>query len=91
MVAIGVVPTIILLSGHLACLPFTVRRSRRLVAVAAADRHYSRRAASSRLSILDGTDRIEWEMPWKAIHDIHALDNGHILVQQGPAASRSRI
>ena len=40
---------------------------------------------NGRLAILDRTGRIEWEMPWKGIHDIHVLDNGHILVQQGPA------
>lgn len=28
---------------------------------------------------MDGT--IEWEMPWGGIHDIHVLDNGHIMVQ----------
>lgn len=28
---------------------------------------------------IDGT--IEWEMPWDGIHDIHMLDNGHIMVQ----------
>jgi outer membrane protein assembly factor BamB len=40
---------------------------------------------NDRLAILDRAGRIEWEMPWKAIHDIHVLENGHILVQQGAA------
>ena len=40
---------------------------------------------NDRLAILDQTGRIEWEMPWKAIHDIHVLDNGQIFVQQGAA------
>lgn len=41
--------------------------------------------------LLQGGDRlvqiapsgeIAWEMPWGGIHDIHLLDNGHILVQR---------
>jgi outer membrane protein assembly factor BamB len=28
---------------------------------------------------------IEWRMPWGGIHDIHQLENGHLLVQQGRA------
>lgn len=36
----------------------------------------------SRLAIVSADDTIEWEMPWGGIHDIHLLDNGHIMVQQ---------
>lgn len=41
--------------------------------------------------LLQGGDRlvrvapdgaIEWEIPWGGIHDIHVLQNGHIMVQQ---------
>lgn len=45
--------------------------------------------------LLQGEDRLvmvssdgatEWEMPWGGIHDIHLLENGHIMVQQGMQA-----
>lgn len=35
------------------------------------------------LAIVDATGKIEWEMPWGGIHDIHVLPNGHIMVQRG--------
>ena len=38
-----------------------------------------------KLAIVDERGQIEWEMPWGAIHDIHVLKDGHILVQQGGA------
>jgi outer membrane protein assembly factor BamB len=41
---------------------------------------------NDRLAILAGDGRIEWEMPWGAIHDIHVMENGNIMVQRGPAA-----
>lgn len=37
---------------------------------------------NDRLVILDAEGNIEWEMPWGGIHDIHVLDNGHIMVQK---------
>ena len=37
------------------------------------------------LAIVDEHGEIEWRMPWGGIHDIHLLDDGHILVQQGAA------
>ena len=37
------------------------------------------------LAIVDEQGEIEWQMPWGGIHDIHRLDDGHILVQQGAA------
>jgi outer membrane protein assembly factor BamB len=37
------------------------------------------------LAIVDERGKIEWQMPWGAIHDIHVLQDGHILVQQGAA------
>ncbi len=36
-----------------------------------------------RLAIVSSEGAIEWEMPWGGIHDIHRLDNGHILVADG--------
>jgi hypothetical protein len=38
-----------------------------------------------KLAIVDAQGQVEWEMPWGAIHDIHVLKDGHILVQQGAA------
>jgi len=35
-----------------------------------------------RLAIVAEDGTIEWEMPWGGIHDIHVLDNGHIMVQE---------
>lgn len=37
------------------------------------------------LAIVDEHGAIEWRMPWGGIHDIHLLDDGHVLVQQGAA------
>ncbi len=31
------------------------------------------------LAIVTPDDKIEWEMPWRGIHDIHLLPNDHIL------------
>lgn len=36
-----------------------------------------------RLVVVASDGEIEWEMPWGGIHDIHVLENGNILVQQG--------
>lgn len=35
-----------------------------------------------RLAIVAPDGEIEWEMPWGGIHDIHVLENGHIMVQE---------
>lgn len=40
---------------------------------------------NNKLAIVGEDGKTEWEMPWGAIHDIHVLPNGHILVQQGAA------
>src|SRR5688572_924226 len=40
---------------------------------------------NNKLAIIDKESKTEWEMPWGAIHDVHVLPNGHILVQQGAA------
>jgi len=40
---------------------------------------------NGKLVVLDADGKIEWEMPWEGIHDVHTLPNGHFLVQQGAA------
>ena len=40
---------------------------------------------NQKLAIVDRAGQIEWEMPWGAIHDIHILANGNVMVQQGAA------
>lgn len=37
----------------------------------------------NRLAIVDAGGTISWEMPWGGIHDIHLLENGHILTRKG--------
>jgi hypothetical protein len=52
---------------------------------AAAGPHRLLVQGKGRLAIVAADGAIEWEMPWGPIHDVHVLDNGHIMVQQGPA------
>lgn len=40
---------------------------------------------NDRLAIVSTDGTIEWEMRWSGIHDLHVLENGHIMVQQGAA------
>jgi hypothetical protein len=40
---------------------------------------------NDKLAIVTPAGKIEWEMPWSGIHDLHVLPNGHIVVQQGAA------
>ncbi|MDB5337675.1 MAG: hypothetical protein JWN70_3294, partial [Planctomycetaceae bacterium] len=40
---------------------------------------------NDKLAMVRPDGKIDWEMPWGGIHDIHVLGNGHILVQQGAA------
>lgn len=37
---------------------------------------------NDRLAIVGVDGEIEWEMKWGGIHDLHVLDNGHIMVQR---------
>ena len=37
---------------------------------------------NGKLAIVDADGKVEWEMKWGGIHDIHVLPNGHIMVQQ---------
>lgn len=41
---------------------------------------------NDRLAIVGPDGKTEWEMKWGGIHDVHVLDNGHIMVQQGAAS-----
>jgi hypothetical protein len=40
---------------------------------------------SGKLAILNSDGKVEWEMPWGPIHDVHVLPSGNILVQRGAA------
>lgn len=40
---------------------------------------------NGKLAIVDVGGKVEWEMPWGGIHDVHVLPDGHIMVQQGAA------
>ena len=37
---------------------------------------------NGKLAMVDVAGKIEWEMPWGGIHDVHLLENGNIMVQQ---------
>lgn len=52
----------------------------------AADEQVSHRVllhGQTGLVIVEPNGEISWQMPWNEIHDIHMLDNGHILTRQG--------
>lgn len=38
-----------------------------------------------KLAIVEPDGTTSWEMPWGGIHDVHVLENDHILVQRGAA------
>ena len=40
---------------------------------------------NDKLAIVDAEGKVEWELKWGGIHDIHVLPNGNIMVQQGAA------
>lgn len=40
---------------------------------------------NDRLAIVDKDGKVEWEMRWGGIHDLHVLPSGNIMVQQGAA------
>ncbi|MFT4542688.1 MAG: outer membrane protein assembly factor BamB [Planctomycetota bacterium] len=46
-------------------------------------RHKLVTQGNGKLAIVDTSGGVVWEMPWGGIHDIHTLENGNILVQQG--------
>lgn len=49
---------------------------------AMADGHRVITQGNGKLAIVEKNGEISWEMKWGGIHDIHVLENGHILVQQ---------
>ncbi len=38
---------------------------------------------NGRLVVLSADGKADWEMPWGAIHDLHMLPNGNLMVQRG--------
>ena len=38
---------------------------------------------NEKLAIVGRDGRVEWQMPWGGIHDVHVLPGGNIMVQQG--------
>ena len=40
---------------------------------------------NDKLAIVGRDGRIEWEMKWGPIHDLHVLPSGNLMVQQGPS------
>lgn len=40
---------------------------------------------NGKLAIVDRAGKLEWEMKWGGIHDVHVLPNGNLMVQQMPA------
>lgn len=40
---------------------------------------------NGKLAIVAADGKVEWDMPWGGIHDLHVLPDGHIMVQQGAA------
>ncbi len=38
---------------------------------------------NDRLAIIGRDGKIEWQMPWGGIHDLHVLPGGNLMVQQG--------
>lgn len=45
--------------------------------------HWILLGAHQRLVLTDPSGQVRWEMPWGGIHDLHLLDDGHILTRQG--------
>ena len=68
------------------CLVISLFAGIGLSAIASAAPHRVILQGNERLAIVASEGRVEWEMPWGAIHDIHVLENGNIMVQRGPAA-----
>ncbi|QDU27853.1 Arylsulfotransferase (ASST) [Anatilimnocola aggregata] len=69
----NIAPRIIALSSVFALL---------LPAFATAQQRLALQGAG-KLAIVDRAGKIEWQMPWGGIHDLHVLANGNLMVQQG--------
>ena len=53
-----------------------------LIALSAQAQHTVLLQGGDRLAMVSPTGEITWEMPWGGVHDLHLLENGHIMVQQ---------
>jgi hypothetical protein len=51
----------------------------------AAAQHRLAVQGAGKLAIVGRDGKIEWQMPWGGIHDLHVLESGNLLVQQGPS------
>ena len=38
---------------------------------------------NGKLAVVGRDGKIEWQMPWEGIHDLHVLASGNFMVQQG--------
>jgi len=56
-----------------------------LIAQAAWAQHRLVLQGNGKLAIVARDGRVEWQMPWDGIHDVHALAGGTLMVQQGPS------
>ena len=56
-----------------------------LVANVARAEHRVSVQGKDRLAIVGADGRVEWEMRWGPIHDVHVMEDGHILVREGAA------
>jgi hypothetical protein len=52
---------------------------------ASAEAHRLLVQGNDKLAIVAEDGKIEWQMPWGAIHDVHRLANGNFMVQSGAA------
>ncbi len=54
-----------------------------LASSSATAQHRLATQGNGKLAIIEADGSISWEMPWGGIHDIHILENGNLMVQQG--------
>jgi microsomal dipeptidase-like Zn-dependent dipeptidase len=52
----------------------------------AQDGHRVVTQGNGQLVVLERDGTLSWEMPWGAIHDLHVLPGGNLMVQQGASA-----
>jgi len=56
------------------------------IAFAASPAHAQHRLiaqGNERLAVVGRDGKLEWQMAWGGIHDVHVLSNGNVMVQQG--------
>ena len=68
---------------HLRIMKILATVSAFAISMTAAAQHRLITQGNDRLAVVDAGGDIEWEMPWRGIHDIHVLPDGHIMVQRG--------